>query len=86
MTASSPSFPSRANPEITRFKGLGEMPPRVLNETTLDPMTRRLVQITLDDPIETHNMVSDLMGKDASHRYRFIMDRAATVDGEDLDV
>lgn len=79
-------LPARANPEITRFKGLGEMPPRVLNETTLDPMTRRLLQVTLDDPVETHNLVSDLMGKDASHRYRFIMERAATVDGDELDV
>ncbi|MBX2802977.1 MAG: type IIA DNA topoisomerase subunit B [Myxococcales bacterium] len=76
----------RARPEITRFKGLGEMPPRTLFETTLDPTTRRLVQVTLDDPVQTHNVVHELMGKDPAHRYRFIMDRAAEVDGELLDV
>ena len=80
------SLPARARPEITRFKGLGEMPPRTLFETTLDPETRRLVQVTLEDPIETHNVVSDLMGKDPIHRYRFIMERAPEVDGEALDV
>ncbi len=80
------SLPARARPEITRFKGLGEMPPRTLFETTLDPEQRRLIQVTLEDPVETHNIVSDLMGSDPSHRYRFIMERAAEVDGELLDV
>ncbi len=80
------SLPARARPEITRFKGLGEMPPRTLFETTLDPESRRLVQVTLEDPVETHNIVSDLMGNDPSHRFRFIMERAAEVDGELLDV
>jgi DNA gyrase subunit B/topoisomerase-4 subunit B len=77
---------ARAKPEITRFKGLGEMPPKTLFETTLDPEKRRLVQVTLEDPIETHNTVADLMGKDPGPRYRFIMDRSAEVDVESLDV
>jgi DNA gyrase subunit B/topoisomerase-4 subunit B len=79
-------LPARARPEITRFKGLGEMPPKTLFETTLDPTSRRLVQVTLADPVLTHNTVVDLMGKDPAPRYRFIMDRSAHVDAEALDV
>ena len=79
-------LPARAKPEITRFKGLGEMPPRTLFETTLDPDSRRLLQVTLEDPVLTHNMVSDLMGKDPAQRYRFIMDRAAEADADALDI
>lgn len=79
-------LPARAKPEITRFKGLGEMPPKTLYETTLNPETRRLQQVTLDDPVVTHNTVSDLMGKDASQRYRFIMERATDVQADALDV
>jgi DNA gyrase/topoisomerase IV subunit B len=79
-------LPARAKPEITRFKGLGEMPPKTLFETTLDPQSRRLLQVTLADPVVTHNTVVDLMGKDAAPRYRFIMDRSVEVDAEALDV
>jgi DNA gyrase/topoisomerase IV subunit B len=79
-------LPARAKPEITRFKGLGEMPPKTLFETTLNPVSRRLVQVTLADPVLTHNTVVDLMGKDPAPRYRFIMDRSVEVDAEALDV
>jgi DNA gyrase/topoisomerase IV subunit B len=78
------SLPSRAKPEITRFKGLGEMNPKTLFSTTLDPESRRLIQVSLDDPLKTDRVVSDLMGKDPAQRYRFIMDRADQV--EELDV
>ena len=77
-------LPARAKPEITRFKGLGEMPPKTLYETTLDPTSRRLVQVTLDQPLQAESTVSDLMGKDASMRYRFIMDRAEEAEGLDI--
>jgi DNA gyrase subunit B/topoisomerase-4 subunit B len=77
-------LPARAKPEITRFKGLGEMPPKTLFETTLDPENRRLQQVTLDEPVLTHNTISDLMGKDASQRYRFIMERADQADALDV--
>lgn len=73
-----------AKPEITRFKGLGEMMPKVLWETTLNPKTRRLLQVEIDDALETDRVMSDLMGKDASARFRFIMDRAE--DAQELDV
>ncbi|GAB5405285.1 MAG: DNA topoisomerase IV subunit B [Aureliella sp.] len=74
----------RSKPEITRFKGLGEMMPKTLWETTLNPQTRRLLKVEVDDQLETDRIVSDLMGRDASARFRFIMDRAE--DAEELDV
>ncbi len=74
----------RGRPEITRFKGLGEMMPRVLWETTLNPRTRRLLRVEITDPIVTDRVINELMGKDASARFRFIMERAETA--EELDV
>lgn len=74
----------RTNVEITRFKGLGEMMPKVLWETTLNPATRRLLKVEVDDQLETDRVISDLMGRDASARFHFIMDRAEEV--EVLDV
>jgi DNA gyrase subunit B len=66
----------RATPEITRFKGLGEMMPKVLWETTLNPRTRRLLKVQVADQLVTDRVINELMGKDASARFRFIMDRA----------
>jgi DNA gyrase subunit B/topoisomerase-4 subunit B len=74
----------RATPEITRFKGLGEMMPKVLWETTLNPKTRRLLRVEIVDQIVTDRIINELMGKDASARFRFIMDRAEEAD--ELDV
>ncbi|TWU63375.1 DNA gyrase subunit B [Crateriforma conspicua] len=74
----------RAKPEITRFKGLGEMMPNVLWETTLNPATRKLEKVEIDDHLETDRVISDLMGRDASARFRFIMDRAE--DAVEIDV
>ena len=71
-------------PQITRFKGLGEMMPKVLWETTLNPATRRLLRVAIADPLMTDRVIADLMGRDASARYRFIMERAD--DALDLDV
>jgi DNA gyrase subunit B/topoisomerase-4 subunit B len=75
---------NRATPEITRFKGLGEMMPKVLWETTLNPKTRRLLRVEITDQIMTDRVINELMGKDASARFRFIMDRAE--EAEELDV
>ncbi|MEZ5283698.1 MAG: DNA topoisomerase IV subunit B [Vicinamibacterales bacterium] len=66
----------RSTPEITRFKGLGEMMPKVLWETTLNPRTRRLLKVQVADQLVTDRVFNELMGKDASARFRFIMDRA----------
>src|SRR5215471_18205763 len=74
----------RGNPEITRFKGLGEMMPKVLWETTLNPKTRRLLRVDVTDQIVTDRVINELMGKDASARFRFIMERAD--EAEELDV
>jgi len=74
----------RANPEITRFKGLGEMMPKVLWETTMNPRTRRMLKVEINDQIITDRVINELMGKDPSARFRFIMDRAE--EAEELDV
>jgi DNA gyrase subunit B/topoisomerase-4 subunit B len=74
----------RGTPEITRFKGLGEMMPKVLWETTLNPKTRRLLRVEVSDQIVTDRVINELMGKDASARFRFIMERAE--EAEELDV
>jgi DNA gyrase subunit B/topoisomerase-4 subunit B len=73
-----------AKPEITRFKGLGEMMPKVLWETTLNPKTRRMMKVTVADALETDRVVAELMGKDPAARFHFIMDRAD--EAGDLDV
>src|SRR5690349_7303317 len=75
---------AKATPEITRFKGLGEMMPKVLWETTLNPRTRRLLRVEVTDQLVTDRVINELMGKDASARFRFIMERAE--EAEELDV
>jgi DNA gyrase/topoisomerase IV subunit B len=75
---------ANAKPSIQRFKGLGEMNPETLWETTLDPKTRTALRVRIYDQLETDKILNELMGKDASARFRFIMDRAGEVD--ELDV
>jgi DNA gyrase subunit B len=70
--------------EITRFKGLGEMMPKVLWETTMNPRTRRLLRVGIEDAIVTDRIINELMGKDPSARFRFIMEHAEAA--EELDV
>ena len=74
----------RVRPEVTRFKGLGEMMPKILWETTLNPKTRRLLRVGIADQIHTDRVITELMGRDASARFRFIMDRAEDADGLDV--
>jgi DNA gyrase subunit B len=73
-----------AKVEITRFKGLGEMMPATLWETTLNPATRRLLKVGIEDGLETDRVISELMGKDPACRFRFIMERAE--EAQELDV
>ena len=75
---------ARGKPDITRFKGLGEMMPKVLWETTLNPRTRRLLRVEISDQIMTDRVINELMGKDPSARFRFIMERAE--EAQELDV
>ena len=75
--------------DISRFKGLGEMNPMQLRETTMDPKTRMLIRITLPDDIEDRQQVRDLvdrlMGTNPAHRFAFIQENAAAVDEEAID-
>ena len=79
-------LPPRARAEISRFKGLGEMMPKTLFQTTLDPTRRRLLRVTIPDGarMETEQVIGDLMGKDPQTRFREITEWMALV--EDLDV
>jgi len=70
--------------DITRFKGLGEMMPKVLWETTLSPKHRRLLRVEIADALQTDRVISDLMGKDPAARFQFIMEHAE--DAADIDV
>jgi len=74
------TLPKNARPDIMRFKGLGEMQPDDLRRTTLDPGSRRLLRVTVDDAAETDRVLGELMGKDVEARFRFITERAAQAD------
>jgi DNA gyrase subunit B/topoisomerase-4 subunit B len=73
-----------AKPNIMRFKGLGEMTADELKSTTLDPKKRISLRVTIADELETERTINDLLGKDVSARFRFIMERAGEV--KELDV
>ena len=60
------------------------MPAKTLGLTTMNPDTRRLLRVTLDEPVTTEEVVTDLMGKQVDARREFIMSRAATVDSIDV--
>ena len=79
-------LPARYKVEISRFKGLGEMMPKTLYETTLAPDKRRLLQVTIPDGdrLETEQVITDLMGKDPATRFREITSWMDLV--QDLDV
>ena len=73
-------------PDIGRFKGLGEMMPAQLKETTMDPKTRTLARVTLPrDEEGVVELVETLMGRKAELRYRFIQENAEFAT-DDLDV
>ncbi|MDH5429299.1 MAG: type IIA DNA topoisomerase subunit B [Nitrospirota bacterium] len=75
---------ANAKPIISRFKGLGEMFPQQLKETTLSRATRRLLKVELLDELNTDRTFHDLMGKRTEARYEFLMANAGSV--ENLDV
>jgi topoisomerase-4 subunit B len=68
--------------EISRFKGLGEMPPRFLRDTTMDPAKRTLIRVT--EPEQAAELVESLMGRKPELRYAFIQEKAKFA--KDLDV
>ncbi|MFN5901579.1 MAG: DNA topoisomerase IV subunit B, partial [Novosphingobium sp.] len=75
--------------EVGRFKGLGEMNPGQLRETTMDPAKRSLIRITLPPEYEGRAAVKDLvdrlMGRDPAQRFMFIQNRAADIDPDLID-
>ncbi|HTK58870.1 MAG TPA: DNA topoisomerase IV subunit B [Sphingomicrobium sp.] len=76
--------------EVSRFKGLGEMNPQQLKETTMDPGSRSLIRITLpaeyQDRQPVRDLVDQLMGRNPEHRFNFIQSRASAVSDEEIDV
>lgn len=72
--------------DVQRFKGLGEMDAKDLKETTMDPDTRKLIRVTVDEdmPGETGDLVERLMGKKPELRFQYIQENARFV--EELDV
>ena len=82
------AFSGRGKVEISRFKGLGEMMPAQLKETTMDPAKRLLlrVEIVAEDEADVSRAVSDLMGSKPEARFRFIQERAAFAEVDKLDI
>jgi topoisomerase-4 subunit B len=80
------TFKPGAKIEVSRFKGLGEMPPAMLKDTTMDPTKRTLLRVVAapEDRAATSTMVENLMGKRPELRFQFIQENANTV--QDIDV
>ena len=72
--------------DVSRFKGLGEMDAKDLKETTMDPKSRKLIRVSIDEdePGETGDLVERLMGKKPEKRFEYIQENARFV--EELDV
>nr|WP_294514583.1 DNA topoisomerase IV subunit B [uncultured Rhodopila sp.] len=80
------AFKTGSKVEVSRFKGLGEMPPAQLKETTMDPSKRTLLKVMAipEQRAETNELVESLMGRRPELRFAFIQERAKTV--EEVDV
>ena len=79
-------FKANAKIEVSRFKGLGEMPPSQLRETTMDPTRRTLLKILAapEERARTSELVESLMGRKPELRFQFIQEHARSV--EEVDV
>ncbi|MFC0384459.1 DNA topoisomerase IV subunit B [Muricoccus vinaceus] len=81
-------FKANQKVEVSRFKGLGEMPPMSLKETTMDPRKRTLLRVVLPQEAraETAELIEALMGRRPELRFRFIQDNASKLDEAEVDV
>jgi topoisomerase-4 subunit B len=72
--------------DVQRFKGLGEMDAKDLKDTTMNPLTRKLIRVSIDEdePGDTSDLVERLMGKKPELRFQYIQENARFV--EELDV
>lgn len=68
--------------DVTRFKGLGEMMPEQLRETALDPETRRLQRVSIEDEADAENITTLLMGSRVDRRREYIEENAASVEAD----
>ena len=75
----------RGKIEVSRFKGLGEMMPKQLKETTMDPAKRRLIRVSVsDDQGDTGDLVERLMGKKPEMRFQYIQENARFAEALDV--
>ncbi|MCS7185020.1 MAG: hypothetical protein NZ870_03760 [bacterium] len=70
--------------QIQRYKGLGEMNPEQLYETTMDPQRRNLIKVTIEDAMEADRIVNTLLGKETYARKDFIIKHALEVQNLDI--
>ena len=78
------SLPANRSATVLRFKGLGEMNAAQLRETTLNPSARVLLRVDIESQLDADSTFHQLLGKDASERYKVIMDEASFADDVDM--